>query len=89
MNIQPWTTDLGIVGLTVSALISLLTYVIVATNKREDRRNESFQNTISEIHNLHKEERVEWREDAAIRQENANEAMCELTKAINEVLVKS
>ena len=89
MNIQPWTTDLGIVGLTVSALISLLTYVIVATNKREDRRNESFQNTISEIHDLHKDERVEWREAAATRQENANEAMCDLTKAINEVLVKS
>lgn len=89
MNIQPWTTDLGIVGLTVSALISLLTYVIVSTNKREDRRNESFQNTISKIHDLHKEERVEWREDASIRQDKANQALSELTKAINEVLVNN
>lgn len=87
MNALPWTTDLGIVGLTVSSLVSLLFYVIISSNKREDRRNVQFQKTIHEINELHRDERSEWREDASARQDKTNQAMSELTKAINEVLV--
>jgi len=88
MPIQPWTTDLGIAGLTVSALVSLLAYVIVSTNKRDDKRNKSFQESISTIHQLHKEERREWREDAATRQDKTNEAISELTKALHDVMIQ-
>jgi len=87
MNALPWTTDLGIVGLTVSSLVSLLFYVIISSNKREDRRNAQFQKTINDINELHRDERSEWREDASARQDKTNQALSELTKAINEVLV--
>jgi mannitol-specific phosphotransferase system IIBC component len=84
-----WTTELGIVGLTISSLISLVFYVIVSSNKREDTRTTNFQQAMNEIHDMHKQERSEWREDATSRQDKTNEALSELTKAINEVLIKS
>jgi hypothetical protein len=87
MNALPWTTDLGIIGLTVSSLISLLFYVIISSNKREDRRNVQFQKTIHDVNELHRDERSEWKEDASVRQDKSTQALSELTRAINEVLV--
>lgn len=89
MSAPFWTTELGIVGLTISSLISLLFYVIISSNKREDKRTHTFQDAINDMHDMHKQERSEWREDASSRQDKTNEALHELTKAINEVLVKT
>ena len=80
------SAELGIVGLTISSLVSLLFYVIVSFNKREDKRTQSFQETISEIHTMHKDERCEWRDDANLRQSQTNEALKELSKAINDLI---
>jgi len=84
-----WTTELGIVGLTISSLISLVFYVIISSNKREDTRTTNFQQAMNVIHDMHKQERSEWREEANSRQDKTNEALSELSKAINEVLIKN
>ena len=80
------STELGIVGLTVSSLVTLLFYIIISFNKREDRRNQSFQETIEHIHIIHKDERSEWREDANMRQAQTNEALKELSTAIQNLI---
>jgi len=79
-------TELGIVGLTVSSLIGLLYYTIMSSNKREDKRTQSFQETICQIHDMHKDERSEWREDANLRQAQTNEAIKELSNAIQDLI---
>lgn len=81
------TTDLGIIGLTVSSLVTLLAYVIVSNNKREDKRSESFQRTISEIHTMHKNERTDWKNDSNRREEQTAKAICQLSTAINKISV--
>jgi hypothetical protein len=86
MNIPLWTTELGITGLTITALISLVFYIVISSNRREDKRAKCFQESISDLHNLHKQERTEWREDANNRQEKTNIALKELSKAINEMI---
>ena len=86
-EISLWTTELGIVGLTVSSLVSLLFYVVISSNSREDKRTQSFQKTISDIHTMHKDERKEWKNDANERQSQTNEAIKELSKAIHEVAI--
>jgi hypothetical protein len=78
--------ELGIVGFTISSLITLIFYLINSFNKREDKRTLSFQETISSIHTMHKNERSEWREDANIRQKQSNEAIKELSSAIHEMI---
>lgn len=80
------TTELGIVGLTISSLVTLLFYVIISFNKREDKRTQSFQETISDIHSMHKDERSEWRSDANLRQVQTNEALKELSDAIRDLM---
>jgi uncharacterized membrane protein YbaN (DUF454 family) len=79
-------TELGIVGLMISSLITLLFYTIVSFNKREDKRTESFQETIFQIHTMHKDERAEWKHDATIRQEQTNDALKELSCAIQDLV---
>ncbi len=86
-EISLWTTELGIVGLTVSSLVSLLFYVVISSNSREDKRTQSFQKTIADIHTMHKDERTEWKNDANERQSQTNEAIKELSKAIHEVAI--
>lgn len=86
MNIPLWTTELGITGLTITALISLVFYIVISSNRREDKRAKCFQESISDLHDLHKQERTEWREDANNRQEKTNIALKELSKAINEMI---
>lgn len=86
MSTPFWTTELGITGLTITALISLVFYVVISSNRREDKRTKCFQESMSDIHELHKEERHEWREDANYRQEQTNEALKELSKAINDMI---
>lgn len=81
-----WTTELGLAGLTVTSLISLIFYVIISSNRREDKRNKCFTESMNELHGLHREERSEWREDANFRQKQTNEAMKELSKAINDLI---
>lgn len=81
-----WTTELGLAGLTITALVSLMFYIVVSSNKRDDKRNRCFHDAMCDIHQLHKEERSEWREDANIRQEKTNEALKELSKAINDMI---
>lgn len=78
-------TELGIVGLTISSLITLLFYTIISFNKREDKRTESFQETIFQIHTMHKDERAEWKKDANLRQEQTNYALKELSIAIQDL----
>jgi hypothetical protein len=39
-----------------------------------------------DMHQMHKEERSEWRTDANYRQEKTNKAINELSKAINEMI---
>jgi len=85
---QPfWTTELGIVGLTISSLVSLLFYVVISSNRREDKRTQSFQMTIADIHKMHSDERSEWKDDANLRQSQTNEAIKELSKAINDMVI--
>lgn len=79
-------TELGIVGLTISSLVTLLFYTTVSFNKREDKRTQSFQDTISEIYTMHKDERGEWRSDANLRQIQTNEALKELSEAIRDLM---
>lgn len=86
MSTGLWTTELGIVGLTISSLITLIFYIVISSNRREDKRAICFQEAINEIHQLHKQERSEWREDANTRQKQSNEAMNGLTRAINDLL---
>jgi hypothetical protein len=86
MNIPLWTTELGITGLTITALISLVFYIVISSNRREDKRAKCFQDSMSNLHDLHKEERGEWREDANHRQEKTNAALKELSKAINDMI---
>lgn len=81
-----WTTELGLAGLTITALVSLMFYIVVSSNRRDDKRNKCFQDTMCDIHQLHKEERSEWREDANYRQEKTNDALKELSKAINDMI---
>lgn len=88
MSTGLWTTELGIVGLTISSLITLIFYIVISSNRREDKRANSFQDAINEIHQLHKQERSEWREDANVRQKQTNEAIKELSKAINEMITE-
>lgn len=83
-----WTTELGITGLTITSLISLMFYVIISSNRREDKRTNCFQESMYEMHQLHKEERSEWREDANYRQKQTNDALKELSKAINEMIAE-
>jgi len=80
------STELGIVGLTVSSLVTLLFYIVISFNKREDRRTQAFQETIEHIHVIHKDERSEWREDANMRQSQTNEALKELSTAIQDLV---
>ena len=76
-----WTTELGIAGLTITSLITLTFYIVISSNRREDKRTTGFQEAMFEMHQLHKEERSEWREDA-------NDALRELSKAINEMIIE-
>ena len=89
MNIPLWTTELGITGLTITALISLVFYIVISSNRREDKRAKCFQDSMSNLHDLHKEERGEWREDANHRQEKTNAALKELSKAINDMIYEN
>lgn len=89
MNIPLWTTELGIAGLTITALVSLVFYIVISSNRREDKRAKCFQESISGLHELHKEERGEWREDANHRQEKTNTALKELSKAINDMIYEN
>ena len=89
MNIPLWTTELGITGLTITALISLVFYIVISSNRREDKRAKCFQDSMSNLHDLHKEERGEWREDANDRQEKTNAALKELSKAINDMIYEN
>lgn len=86
MSTPFWTTELGITGLTITALVSLLFYIVVSSNRREDKRTKCFQEAMCDMHQLHKEERTEWREDANIRQGQTNDALKELSKAINDMI---
>lgn len=86
MSTPLWTTELGIAGLTITALISLVFYIVLSSNRREDKRTKCFQDSMCDIHKLHKEERSEWREDANVRQEKTNNALKELSKAINDMI---
>jgi len=86
MSTGLWTTELGIVGLTISSLITLIFYIVISSNRREDKRANCFQDAINEIHQLHKQERSEWREDANTRQKQTNEALKELSRAINDMI---
>lgn len=83
-----WTTELGIAGLTITSLITLTFYIVISSNRREDKRTTCFQEAICEMHQLHKEERSEWREDANYRQKQTNDALRELSKAINEMIIE-
>lgn len=87
MSIPFWTTELGIVGLTISSLITLIFYIVISFNRREDKRTSSFQKSISDIHEMHKDERCEWKKDASVRQAQTNEALRELSRAINEMII--
>ena len=89
MNIPLWTTELGIAGLTITALVSLVFYIVISSNRREDKRAKCFQESISDLHELHKEERGEWRADANHRQEKTNTALKELSKAINDMIYEN
>ena len=80
------STELGIVGLTVSSLVTLLFYIVISFNRREDKRTQAFQETIEHIHIIHKDERSEWREDANTRQSQTNEALKELSTAIQDLI---
>jgi len=86
MSASLWTTELGIVGLTISSLITLIFYIVISSNRREDKRANSFQDAINEIHQLHKQERSEWRDDANLRTRQTNEAIKELSRAINDMI---
>jgi len=86
MSTPFWTTELGITGLTITALVSLLFYIVVSSNRREDKRTKCFQEAMCDIHQLHKEERSEWRDDANMRQKQTNDALKELSKAINDMI---
>jgi cytochrome c556 len=86
MSTPFWTTELGITGLTITALVSLLFYIVVSSNRREDKRTKCFQEAMCDMHQMHKEERTEWREDANMRQKQTNEALKELSKAINDMI---
>lgn len=86
MSTPFWTTELGITGLTITALISLVFYIVISSNRREDKRTKCFQESMSDMHQMHKEERSEWRNDASYRQEQTNKAIGELSKAINEMI---
>jgi gas vesicle protein len=81
-----WTTELGLAGLIVTSLVTLVFYIIAASNKREDKRAKCFSETLNEIHTLHKEERSEWREDANFRHKQTNDALKELSQAINDMI---
>jgi len=81
-----WTTELGLAGLLITSLITLVFYIVASSNKREDKRARCFSEPLNEIHTLHKEERSEWREDANFRQKQTNDALKELSKAINEMI---
>jgi hypothetical protein len=80
------SAELGIVGLTISSLVTLLFYIVISFNKREDKRTQSFQDTICHIHDMHKNERCEWRTDANLRQSQTNEALKELSNAIQDLI---
>lgn len=80
------STELGIVGLTITSLVTLLFYIVVSFNKREDKRTQAFQETIEHIHTIHKDERSEWRQDANLRQAQTNEALKELSTAIQDLI---
>jgi hypothetical protein len=86
MSIPLWTTELGITGLTITALISLVFYIVISSNRREDKRTRCFQEAMCDMHQLHKDERSEWREDANRRQKQTNDALKELSKAINDMI---
>lgn len=86
MSTPFWTTELGITGLTITALISLVFYIVISSNRREDKRTKCFQESMSDMHQMHKEERSEWRNDASYRQEQTNKALYELSKAINDMI---
>ena len=86
MSTPFWTTELGITGLTITALVSLLFYIVVSSNRREDKRTKCFQEAMCDMHQLHKEERSGWRDDANMRQKQTNDALKELSKAINDMI---
>lgn len=65
-----FTTELGLAGLVVSGLMSLMAYVIYSGNKKESSRVDSFQRAMGEFHSMHKEEREEWRRDADRRDDS-------------------
>lgn len=81
-----WTTELGLAGLVVTSLISLVFYIIISSNRREDKRTKCFTESVNDLHSLHRNERSEWREDANYRQKQTNEAIKELSKAINDMI---
>ena len=72
-----WTTELGIAGLCVSGLVTLLWYVIRSHNQREDKRSTEFVSSIKEINDNHRQERGEWRE-------STNEVLRELKDTIRD-----
>jgi hypothetical protein len=93
-----FTTDLGIAGLVASGLMSLLAFVITASNRKDTARIDSFQNAMNRLYTLHQQERNEWREDAVKRDaewrreigkrdKEVSTALNELTKAIHEIML--
>ena len=69
--------ELGIAGLCVSGLVTLLWYVIRSHNQREDKRSTEFVSSIKEINDNHRQERGEWRE-------STNEVLRELKDTIRD-----
>lgn len=82
-----WTTELGLYGLVVSGLFSLVTYVIFSSNKREDKRCDNFNKTLKEISDRHSIERKDWKTDICSLERETNTVIKELTTAIKEVLL--
>jgi hypothetical protein len=91
-----FTTELGVAGLTVSGLVSLLALVITSGHKRDVKRTDSFQDALAKLYEMQKEERDEWRLDTnkrdsewrrevAKRDKEMSAALAELTKAVNEL----
>lgn len=93
-----FTTELGIAGLAVSGLVSLLAFVIISGNKKDSTRMNCFQEALNNLYAMQKQEREEWREDAnrrdaewrkemIRRDREIGSALKELTEAIQEIIL--
>jgi len=81
-----FTTELGLAGLVVSGVMSLMTYVIYSANKKESSRIESFQSTMNEFYNMHRQERDEWRRDIDRRDESWRQEISRRDREISNAL---